>query len=288
MRLFTFLSFLLALFPSQLFANELVVRYFQTDARTAYQVALLEMALRNTEETDGPFKLEKKNEGVTQMRGLGMLANRMDVDIAFLAANEEREKRFLSVKVPLLQGLLGYRISLIRRSEEHSFSKVTTLDQLRQNYTAGFGAQWADMKVLQANNIRVKGVAKYTQLFSMLSKGRFQYFPRGINEIWGEIEKYKQTYPNLSVEPSFAFLYPYVVFFYVHKDNQKLADRIERGLNIAKENGEFKKLFFAYNSEALKRGRIAERRVFKLQNSTLPAHIELPDTSWWLDQNKLM
>jgi len=244
----------------------------------------LELALTNTTASDGSYLLQGSHANVSQKRGLAFLAKGESVDIAFLAANHEREANFLSIKIPILKGLLGYRIAIIRKSEQRSFENIETLDQLRTEFTAGFGAHWADMEILKFNQLPVVGAAVYKTLFPMLSKGRFQYFPRGISETWNEVLERKESHPDLSVENKIVLYYPYVVYFYVNKNKQKLADRIERGLDMALENGDFKKLFLKFHQASIEKSNLENRKMFILKNPTLPPNIEFPDTSWWLTQ----
>jgi len=118
----------------------------------------------------------------------------------------------------------------------------------------------------------------------MLSVKRFDYFPRGINEAWNEISEKKEKYPNLAVDPYIALYYPYPVYFFVNKNNLKLADRVERGLTIALEDGTFKALFLKYHSKIIQQADLNNRKIFILKNPTLAEGTPEPDTSWWLDR----
>jgi len=260
------------------------VKHFQNDGRIDYHLALLKLALDSTVEEDGPYFLKEKYVNVSQKRGLAFLEKGKQIDIAILAANYEREEKFLSVKIPILKGLLGYRIAIIRKNDQALFGNIETLEQLRRKFVAGFGSHWADMEILQFNQLPVVGVAVYKNLFKMLSKKRFQYFPRGINEIWNEVEERRESHPDLSVEKSIALYYPYVVYFYVNKNNWNLANRIERGLNKTLQSGEFKKLFLKFHQKSIEKSNLKNRKMFRLKNPTLPDNIAFPDTSWWLTQ----
>lgn len=157
------------------------------------------------------------------------------------------------------------------------------MSQLKEQYKAGFGSQWADMEILRINQIPVIGTVKYSNLFRMLSAKRFDYFPRGINEIWQEVSTMKDSYPNLAVEPKLALYYPYPVYFFVNKANEKLANRLERGLKIAIADGTFKALFLKYHQAMIKQASLQDRRLFTLENPTLAKDTLKPDTSWWLE-----
>lgn len=276
------IMFIFLLTPLTANAEPLTLKYFQVDSRYGYHISLLRLAMDLTHKTDGPYRLQPLEKSLSHARGSTSLVAGKDVNIAFLAANKEREEKFLSVKIPILRGLLGYRISIIHKDNADRFSKIQTLGQLKKEFMAGFGVHWADMKILQLNGIPVMGVAKYKNLFGMLSNNRFQYFPRGINEPWKELETRKESHPNLTIEPNIAFYYPYPVYFYVNKQNIALADRVQRGLNIALGNGDFKNLFLKYHQKYIQMSRLNHRKIFKLKNTTLPENTPEPDTSWWM------
>lgn len=272
---------LLLLFGTVVHSTPLTLKFFQTDSRYSYRIDLLKLALDKTAATDGPYLLSPVTEEMTQARGLQSLEMKQDINIAFLSATAEREARFLSVKVPVLQGILGYRIAMIHQQQADVFASIRSLDDLRR-LNAGFGSHWADFSILEANQLPVTGVARYPNLFSMLNAGRFDYFPRGLNEIYRELEERKQHYPQLTADKGFALYYPYPVFFYVSKDNQALADRLQRGLELAKADGSFDRLFMDYHSEVIKRSGLKHRRIFVLNNPDLPSDLPLPDTGRWL------
>ncbi|BCS99074.1 hypothetical protein DSLASN_47060 [Desulfoluna limicola] len=274
----------LGLCPSA-YSESLDLIYFQTGNRYDYRIDLLKLAMDKTVESDGPYSIKPVAEKMTQSRGIDFLGKGERVNVGFFPTNKERELRFLSVKIPLLRGLLGYRVSLIRRGDLEGFSRIESLDQLRQRYLAGFGSQWADMKILQGNSIPVVGAAKYENLFKMLMRKRFDYFPRGINEAWDEASDKKEAYPDLVVDPYIALYYPYPVYFFVNKKDVALADRIERGLSAALEDGSFKALFMRYHKAIIQQADLKNRKLFLLNNSTLAEGTAHPDTEWWLERH---
>jgi hypothetical protein len=130
----------------------------------------------------------------------------------------------------------------------------------------------------------VTGVARYENLFKMLMKKRFGFFPRGINEAWNELNSKGKTYPDLAVEKYLALYYPFPIYFFVNKNKPELAQKIEHGLEIALEDGSFKKLFFEYHDTIIKQANLNDRIVFRLTNPILPKGSPEIDTSWWLQQ----
>ncbi len=285
MKKIYFLLIIIMCFSTEAYSEPLTVRYFQTDHRYEYRTELMKIALESTAGTDGPFYLEPVKIEMTQGRALKYLEEGKMVDIAYLATSKERENRLLPVRIPVLKGILGYRVFIVHRDSLKNFSEIETFEQLKTKFTAGFGLHWADMKILTYNKIPVERVADYKTLFNMLSRKRFDYFPRGINEAWKEISKMGSEYPSLAVEPNIAFYYPYPVYFFVNKQNLKLAGRIERGLKILMKQGTLKKLFLKYHVPAIKQANLKNRKMFVLENSELPFGVTEPDTRWWMNSH---
>ena len=260
------------------------IQYFQKGGIYEYRIKLLELVLAKTAASDGPMVAVALEEDVTQARGLTMLKEGT-IDIVSLGTTLEREANYLPVKIDILRGILGYRVSLITKDMQSEFEKIRTLNDFNK-FKAGFGAQWGDMAILRENKLNVDGITDAAAIIQMLSAKRIDYFPRGINEAWVELEANKDKYPNLAVESSTAFFYPFPVYFFVNKDNTKLANRIERGLKIALADGSFKELFLKYHKDILAKVNMPRRRLFILSNSTLPTGTPPVDTSWWLEQKK--
>ncbi|MGS0680536.1 hypothetical protein ACVBIL_05155 [Shewanella sp. 125m-7] len=238
--------------------------------------------MQKTASQYGEAKLEGLKESVTQRRGLLMLADNK-IDVVFLATTVAREQDFLPVKVPIMRGILGHRLLLIHKDNQKKFGKIVDLAQLKRQTEAGFVVHWADMKILEHNNIRVQKQPIYENLFVMLSAKRFDYFPRGINEIWDEVITYRDSAPNLVVDKHIVLHYEYPVYFFVNKHNKKLAERIELGLERALKDGSFKRLFLAHHKTILSQAQLAERIQFNLDNPTLPPNTPKIDKSWWLN-----
>ncbi len=286
MKKICFLLIIIMCFSIKAYSEPLTVRYFQTDHRYEYRTELLKLVLESTAGSDGPFSLVPVKIEMTQGRALKYLEEKEKVDIACLATTKEREDRFLPVRIPVLRGILGYRVFIIHKDSLKKFSEIETVEQLKTKFKAGFGLHWADMKILQFNKIPVEKITEYKTLFRTLSHRRFDYFPRGINEAWKEISEIGPKYPELTVEPHIALYYPYPVYFFVNKQNQKLADRIERGLKAVLKDGTFKKLFFKYHDSVIKQADLKNRKLFVLENPDIPDGALKPDTSWLGKQAK--
>jgi hypothetical protein len=75
----------------------------------------------------------------------------------------------------------------------------------------------------------------------MLIGKRFDYFPRGLDEVWSEEKLFSNK--GIIIEQHLMLKYSTSKYFFVNKRNVALADRIERGLKIAIADGSFDALF---------------------------------------------
>ncbi|WP_019616497.1 transporter substrate-binding domain-containing protein [Psychromonas ossibalaenae] len=265
-------------------ADELVIRHISPqgsqDQRSLYVIDLLHLALKKTAETDGPYRLEKINRKMFQGRAIKQLAAGRLVDVVWTMTSKEREELLLPIRIPLLKGLLGHRIFIIRAEDKEKFSMISTLDDLKK-LTAGQGHDWPDSEILRANGIKVISSPTYKGLFSMLEMERFDYFPRGINEPWAEVDAHKDK--QFVVEESLLIQYPAPQYFFVNKHNTQLALRLEKGLRLAIKDGSFDRLFYHHpaNREIFESANIEHRKIFRFKNPLLPVETPLQEKSLW-------
>ncbi|WP_037028241.1 substrate-binding periplasmic protein [Psychromonas aquimarina] len=275
---------MLFLINSPIRADELLIRHIapqgSLDQRSLYVIDLLRLALEKTANTDGPYRLETINRKMFQGRAIKQLAAGKSVDVIWTMTSVEREQQLLPIRIPLLKGLLGHRIFIIRAEDKEKFSMISTLDDLK-GLTAGQGHDWPDSEILRANGIKVISSPSYKGLFSMLEMKRFDYFPRGINEPWAEVAAHKDK--HFIVEETLLIQYPAPQYFFVNKDNTQLALRLERGLRLAITDGSFDRLFYHHpaNREIFESAKIEQRKIFRFKNPLLPAETPLQEKVLW-------
>jgi hypothetical protein len=170
---------------------------------------------------------------------------------------------------------------MINKNTQPRFDGVQSDDQLRSDFLVGFNPLWGDYPVYQHNGFKLAPATKYNLLFKMLSSGRFDFFPRGLTEVWRELDEFNKQYPDLQVEKRFAFYYPYPVYFFVHKDNERLASRLELGLKRLQVNGEFKRHFQQHFGANIARAALDKRHIVLLHNPLLSVDTPLVKPSWW-------
>ncbi|MBU2709534.1 substrate-binding periplasmic protein [Zooshikella harenae] len=249
------------------------------DQRTAYPSKLLALGL---EKSGAPFHLTSSNNVMLQGRALKMLAAGEQVNVVWSMTSNERETDLQPIRIPIYKGLIGWRLPLVNDDRVIFFQTVESLAQLKL-LTAGQGHDWPDTAILRQNGFKVLGVASYEGLFRMLSLHRFDYFPRSIVEIWAEAKNHAQR--GIVVESSIIIKYPTAFYYFVNKKDRDLAYLLNKGLNIAIEDGSFDKLFLEYHQPLLERAKLKKRKVFEIDNPILPKETPLDDKRLWLDIN---
>ncbi|WP_211209860.1 substrate-binding periplasmic protein [Uliginosibacterium gangwonense] len=265
--------------PTSAAGHETTLQYFPSGPIYEYRWKLLELALSHTRATDGPVHLVPYADEITQNRGMELLQSGR-INVIALGTNAERESLMLPIKIDILRGIVGFRLLVIRAIDQ---PRIARMDEqaLRKQLTFGLNSQWADLPIMQASGFTVVTSTNYENLFGMLAGGRFDAFPRGLNEAARELDERKSRYPQLVVEQSKALFFPYPVYFWVNKEDAALARRIERGLNLSLADGSFRKLFETYHSNEIAALAKEHRQVIRLANPVLPPKTPESDTSWW-------
>jgi hypothetical protein len=204
-----------------------------------YFTQLLALALAKTERQYGNVDIVELPNRKVDKRLRAELASR-SIDLLWSPTSPELEAEFLPVKVSLLKELNNYRLLLIRPETQAQFSRVKTLNDLRQ-FKGGMSAQWVDADIMQANGLPLVKAVGYGKLFKMLAAKRFDYFSRGLYQIQTEVNFYPDL--HLAIEKDLMLHYPNEVYFFVHKDNKVLAQRLKLGLEAAQKDGSFDALF---------------------------------------------
>jgi hypothetical protein len=248
-----------------------------------YSLKMLDLALSHI---DTPYKVQQDTgEQRTQGRYVDDVISGK-VDVMWAATDQDIENKLQPVRIPLLKGLLGHRIFLIHKDDQVKFDQVKTFADL-QRLRLGQGTTWADTKILEANKLTVVKTNKYPSLLHMLDGGRFDAFPRGVQEPWSEVNSVPGL--ELEVEKKIMLVYKMPFYFFVSKNNQKLAKDLELGLNRAIADGSFNEAFFndpAIRS-AVEKADLKNRLVFQLENPQLPKETPVDRPELWLDLHHL-
>jgi len=199
-------------------------------------------------------------------------------DVNWMHTNTALEESLLPVRIPIFKGLIGWRLAFIREEDQGLFDHVKSPSDLGE-YFAGQGFDWPDIKILEANSLRVRPGFDSPAIISLMRNKRIDYFPRSINEIWDERSRYATG--GISIEKTVALRYASAVYFFVTPSKPELAKVLEQGLEIAIADGSFDALFFEFFHAIIEKSALAERKIFRLSNPLLPPSTPINRKELW-------
>lgn len=207
-----------------------------TTAFYDYVTTLLSMTLAANADTYGAVRLFANPTVSVQERQLRNLTNRL-LDITWSVTSIDRERNFLAIRIPLADGFFGQRVLLIKKDDPR-FHLQPGEPQLKAMYALQ-GYDWPDALILRHNHYKVIETS-YAASFKLLAEGFADFYPRSLLEVGFELEKWQSR--GITLEPFLLLSYPSAMFFFVNKNNDVLAQRIEEGLLQLKHDGVFARL----------------------------------------------
>lgn len=246
----------------------LVVKYIGNNSGLwdQYYLDLIEAALKITA-NEGPYRIDYTDEALSTLRKRELLAAGVRVNIDRMTgfnSLHNPQDGFIRVKVPLMRGIHGFRVLLIRSQQQSEFDKVKTLADLRK-LTMGFGRGWEGY-LYQHEGINVMDAQDMSALLKMLAAGRFDYIPLAATEIEDSFSIDNKPVSSLVAEKHLLLYMPLPIFFYVSDKTPELAKRIEKGLLVMDERGEMKAIFDKYFAERLKKLHLSQRTIIQIPN----------------------
>lgn len=232
-----------------------------------YADALLNLALKASEEVYGPYKvIQQSDERVINRQLLDISSGQLSVAVAM--PNAEWLAKATPVKFPIMKGFASYRLFFITEKNKAAINKVKDLEDLKA-FKVGQGRGWSTADILEHYQFDVVYAPNYTSLFPMLEDNRYQLLMRGVYEMEVELFANKIKMPDLAIADNIA-VYTYLpMYYFVAKTQPELAERLEYGLKKLYTSGEFDKLFKEHFWSSLKLLDLENRKVFYLQNNNI-------------------
>ncbi len=254
----------------------------EDDQRDDYVIQVLELALEQTRDDFGPASLHQIGLRMTQDRAVREMRNGRYIDVLWMMTSAEREDELIPVRIPLAGGLLGVRVPVVRGGDTQFFATVREVSDLRP-YVAGQGHDWPDTRVLRHNGLEVMTATGYHSLFRMLERGRFDYLPRSIMELTAEQPLYERF--GLQPHKDLLLVYHAPNYFFVSRDHEALALRLETGLERAIDDGSLQELMREHPAtrDALAFLETEQPRLVPLDNPVLPEHTPTERRELWVD-----
>ena len=243
--------------------------------REKYIWEVLRLSLEATKEDYGSYQIVEV-ENINQIReDVELIHDTGLITVMSDSLNEANLSQLNHIQFPLLRNLLGYRVFMIKAGRQDEFYQIGDSETLK-NYSFGVAYGWNDKIILEHSGYSVYEEAKYESLFRSLMEENFDIFSRGVNEVIGEIETYKDEYPELHVEESILLYYPLPRYFWFSKTDEGdlLRLRVEVGLQRIIEDGSFYELFNAYFSDALNELNLEDRLLIEMENPMYGAEFD--------------
>ncbi|MFQ3220752.1 MAG: hypothetical protein ACI96W_003131 [Paraglaciecola sp.] len=95
----------------------------------AYYTELLTTAIDETRFDYPNTRLQPVTIPMSQSRLIKSLQAGEILDVTWLMTSKAREQNLLPISIPLLKGLMGYRLLLINKGHQYKFSNISTLAQ---------------------------------------------------------------------------------------------------------------------------------------------------------------
>ena len=254
-------------------------------AESGYFSDLLGLVLNASKAPDEIIQIRFAQEQLSQARWIAAVAQGRGNSIIWTMTSKTREETLRPIRFPLMKGLMGYRVLVIRKGEQAMFADVKTQQDLAK-LSAGQGMHWPDTGILRTNGFRVVEATAKENLYKMLAAKRFDFFPRGISEV--QLERDLIDAQKLQVEPRILLHYPTDLYFFVGKNNHELAARIERGWLTLLKNGEFDRFFLRYEPMRLALDSLHkhERHIIELDNPFISDETISASKPYWIDPNE--
>jgi hypothetical protein len=270
MTLSKLILYLLVLVTSFARSKEPLVIHHRTAEYHKYYNDIIRIALEKTKVEYGDYKMVSVPPEFNTLRALSDVSlnvyGNMLIELGF-EEDLNKSGNLTYINIPLDGGILGYRVCFVSPAQKQNVAKAKSLDELKK-FTIAQGVGWVDTKILRANGFKVIEVPIYNNIFKMITSNRIDLFCRGANQIKYEIETLRDL-PGLEFDRSFVLVYELPRFFYINKLNLVAKARIEKGLQIAFNDGSLRALWEKYNRESIDYVELANREVYYLDNPLL-------------------
>lgn len=239
----------------------------KNDTQKDYFIVLLKEVCKTLQQLNSSCELVPIDLPMLQHRQLKSLDKGL-IDIVWTVTTKERESNYLPIKIPLMNGLIGYRIAVVNKNHADLFTTNYKLNLIKGLRVAQ-GHDWPDTAILRDNGFNVIETSSYETLYKDTSAGLFDYTLRGVLEVYSEFEKFNQS--NVFIDKNLLFKYPSAIYFFVNKDNYILAKKISKALLHLKNTGKFDTLLTEFKNHklALAQANFDRRIAIELHNKNI-------------------
>jgi hypothetical protein len=216
----------------------------------------------------------------TQNRAIRLLGDKDGIDVFWSVTSDEREKQALAIRIPIVKGVLGYRLGVIKKSRIDYFSTLKNDGELR-DLRFGLRGDWPDSVIFKDNDFKVLEYSQESGGYELLEASRIDVLP--IDALFVE---HVANMADLAIDPLHVYYYPSAVYFFVNKHNKALYQKLKSGLDKAIEDGSFDTLFNSHFADELTKLALDKRQKITLVNTLLPASAPIHTKKYWYNHNQ--
>jgi len=231
-----------------------------TDKRGLYKNEILKLALDASTSRYGEYTLSINGPVVSRARAKKLLIDGDIINLHISTGIEFFEFSSITVRANLRKGLSSFQMLLVPFIKKDTFKDVNTLDKLKQ-FKAGVMPNSNLGIQLKVAGFAVEESHDFDGLFQMLAGQRYDFTARGANEIYKEIASGLPAFDSLMVVPDVAIYTPMSTYIFVSRNYPRIAERINYGLRVIRNNGTFDEVFFNHYGEILKKADLLNRKI---------------------------
>lgn len=239
-----------------------------SDFRAEYTKELLIEVLERTVPQFGPYIFTQGTTHMERGRLLWALKQGRLANVTSVPADSMYLHRALAVDIPIDMGMQNWRIALVDQRRAGLVAGAAMEGRLPA-LVAGVGTGWVTERVFTSNGYRYVSGGNYDGLFDMLQAGRFDYFPRGVQEIFQEFDVRREKFRNLAVDESFLMHVNLPTLFFVSPAEPRLHQRIQAGMEAMLKDGSLERFVLKHFRIALLRAKLCRRNRIDLVNKDL-------------------
>ncbi|MBU2881050.1 transporter substrate-binding domain-containing protein [Psychrosphaera sp. B3R10] len=255
-----------------------------SDQRHLYNWEVIDAALEASKIKYGRSKVKITGSAIPNHQRLKSLVQGRFLNVAMSLTNQEWEDSVIPIRIPIRRGIFSYRLLMINKDKKETFKRISTVNRLKE-MRVGVRKSWTTRIILKHLNFNTVDAFSYDAVFAMLDKGRFDYIPRGINEIYYELKVREKDLPNIMIEPDIALYIPSPYYIFVSPKTPRIAERLEYGLDKMVKNGKLNEIFTKHYGKYIERAQIHKKRIIQIGNPLLPIETPLHDSDLWFDFN---
>ncbi|RTL37767.1 MAG: hypothetical protein EKK53_20325 [Burkholderiales bacterium] len=243
-----------------------VLRLIAPLAHDRFGLYLLALLRRAAEEANPGLRFQAVAAArMTQRRvELEVASPTGSLDLMWGMSSSQRQRELRRVNVRLDQGLLGWRVLVVRADDLARWPADLDVAVV-QRRRAGQGLHWPDVAILRDNGYLVQTAADMPTLYEMLQRRHIDYFPRSAMEVTDELANLAPR--GVTIVPDLALRYDAGNYVFLGAHREPAAAALESALQLLAARGELKRRFEAAFEPQLRELHLERRRLIELRNT---------------------